>query len=282
LVVSKIIPDELMPHTEDGRIPDIILNPLGVIGRQNIGQLYEHELNYIASELVRLEADNKKLFSNILYFLKNVAPNQHKFLKENVKTNDDIEEFISDVRLNGLYIHQPPFYGNAEPEDLLHVYSKFNISKTKFVGTSEKLVFGSMYFIQLKHEADSKFSVRSAGQVSLINVPFKSNERHKRGNTLWNDSPIRFGEQEILNMLMLADSPDKAAEVINFIETYSSSSEKRKEMLERLLTTDINLIQNFNTKDELPSNTTSVIRSYFKSIGINMDTHNINDPNEDE
>ena len=65
-----------------------------------------------------------------------------------------------------------------------------------------------MYFIKLRHEASGKLSSRSAAQVSILDVPFKSNERYKKGTAPINDSHVRFGEQETFNMLLLANEKE--------------------------------------------------------------------------
>ena len=98
------------------------------------------------------------------------------------------------VRDDGLLIHQPPFFENADPVKMLELYDRFGVEKLKFVGIEQPLVLGTMYFIKLRHEAIGKFSARSAGQVSLLNVPFKSNEMYKKGTAPHNNSPIRFGK----------------------------------------------------------------------------------------
>jgi hypothetical protein len=96
-----------------------------------------------------------------------------------------------------LLIHQPPFFENADPVKMLKLYDRFGVKKLKFIGIEQPLVLGSMYFIKLRHEAIGKFSARSAGQVSLLNAPFKSNEMYKKGTAPYNNSPIRFGKSSL-------------------------------------------------------------------------------------
>ena len=199
-VISKILPDDQMPRTtEDGEIPDVVLNPLGVVGRMNVAQLYEHELTFIADQIVKKHADDKKgnleLYADIVDFFNILDSGQADCLKANLDGDvKAIAEFIKSVRDDGLLIHQPPFFENADPVKMLELYDRFGVEKLKFVGIEQPLVLGTMYFIKLRHEAIGKFSARSAGQVSLLNVPFKSNEMYKKGTAPHNNSPIRFGK----------------------------------------------------------------------------------------
>lgn len=283
-IIGKILPDNEMPQTEDGRIPDVILNPLGIWGRQNPSQLFEHELNYIADELIRTEKDNVALFKKLVRFLEILEGDdtefgvmrQASFIKENVKSRKNIDSFISDVRENGLLIHQPPFFGNCKDDTLFYIYEEFNIQKTKFKNIQNKLIIAPMYFIKLRHEASGKLSSRSAAQVSILDVPFKSNERYKKGTAPINDSPVRFGEQEMFNMLLLANEKEGSQGVMEFLRHYSSNSVERRGMLKALIKNDIKNIVSFDILEEdesknVVTNAAQVIRSFFAGLGINID-----------
>ena len=197
-VISRIVPMNEMPTTEDGRKADVILNPLGVHGRMNPSQLYEHELNYIASEISRKYEGDKDIASHwrdILEFFDILGTGQADFLREQLGNDaKKIKAFVMHVRENGLYIHQPPFFDNYTPDQLLQLYRHFEVEMTKFEGIDRPLVFGSIYFMKLRHEPAGKLSSRAAGQVSILDVPFKSNERYKKGTANVNDGPVRFGK----------------------------------------------------------------------------------------
>jgi hypothetical protein len=282
-VISAIIPDDQMPRTADGRIPDVVLNPLGVTGRMNIAQLFEQELNFIANEII-LKAKsvvlerNYWLFNAILEFFEILNPLQRTELLEFADTQPDSDEFIDAyceaVFEKGLYIHQPPFFENATPQIMSNLYNHFGINKLKFEGLLQAQILGDMYFIQLKHEAASKFSVRSAGQISLLNVPFKSNEQYKKGTAMNNSSPIRFGEQETFNMLMLSNGPEGSKPIVNFLRHYSSHNVERRNQIVKLLRNDIQNINRVNIGTDTENtitNAAQVIRSYFSGIGITME-----------
>jgi hypothetical protein len=280
-VISKILPDEEMPRVSDtGEIPDVVLNSLGVVGRCNISQLYEHELNFIADEIVKKYPDDKKgvasLWSDILEFYQIIGTGQGEFLKEKLGTDAKaIAAYVADVRENGLLIHQPPFFENANPEKMIELYNHFGVEKLKFEGIEQPLVFGSLYFIKLRHEAIGKFSARSAGQVSLLNVPFKSNEMYKKGTAPHNNSPIRFGEQELFNMLLLANQEGGASGVINFLRHYSSHNIERRNLLQKLLRVDpdrIDSVAGDGKSEKMITNAAQVIRSFFAGMGITLES----------
>ena len=146
MVVSLILPDEEMPTTVDGRKADVVSNSLGVVGRLNPSQLYEHELNFITEEL-HLRAKSLKSFTkDILKFYSIVTPNYHKFLVEELD-KDSLNELFEDMYETGLVpVEQPPFFGNAQLETMQKLYTEFKIDKVKFENIQTPLVFGRMYF----------------------------------------------------------------------------------------------------------------------------------------
>lgn len=190
-VVSEIIKDNEMPCTEDGRYAEVVCNALGTIGRLNPSQLYEQELNFIVSE-IRLAAKNYKVFKkNILDFYSKVSPVYFEF----ITSLDELDELLKSAYATGdIFIHQPPFFENITPEVMIEVYNDFNIQKLKFKDIHEPLILGKLYFLKLKHEPMKKFSARSAGTTNLLDVPYKTNERQKKGNALYNTNPVRMGK----------------------------------------------------------------------------------------
>ena len=130
---------------------DIILNPLGVIGRLNPSQLFEHELNFIAQELVYRHKDssNEELFSDLMKFIKVCSPDQFAFLTENIKTEVELDSFVEDVRKNGLSIHQAPFFDNITWDGFCHLYDEFKIEKLKLKDIQNPLIMAPIYYIKL-------------------------------------------------------------------------------------------------------------------------------------
>ena len=270
-VVSKIIPDDEMPMTEDGLFrAEVCLNGLGVVGRLNIGQNYEMELSHYADFVINKFKNNRdKLFTNIMKFLSISSPKQHEFLVEKLKNKQLKKEYIDLVLADGLYIHQPPFFENANEDTMIELIKTFDIKLSKFVGIHEDLVAGTMYMIKLKHEPYGKLSIRSAGPISLLNVPYKNNESYKKGNSLYSNAAIRFGEMETINMMLTKDSEM----VGKFIRTYSSSEQSRQFMVSTLMNTPIDKIDTLVDPDDVSrSNTAETLKALFAGTGIDLQT----------
>lgn len=132
-VISAIIPKEEMYRDEYGNYCDVLLAGKGIIGRLNIAQLYEQELNFISNRIVhkvKKIVDIEDKFKFILEFIKKVNSEQgdelEKYWKK-IGKNKKIE-FIKTVEESGqLYIYQPPFHDNITLEGLAHLYDYYKI-----------------------------------------------------------------------------------------------------------------------------------------------------------
>jgi len=192
-----------MPIDQYGRALDLCLNPMGIIGRMNLGQNYEMELNFIADNLILEIKDNKELttkekVSKILKFYKITNKDQYNFIFNKLKDGGKkvIEEFLNDCITKGLYIHQPPFFKNASIETMNKLYKEFGYHPYKFTykgkEISNPLVAGNIYYIRLKHDPRTKMSSRSSGDLSINNIPSKSSS-FKYHTSLFSRTPIRCG-----------------------------------------------------------------------------------------
>lgn len=286
-VISGILPDEEMPLSECGNYKvDVILNSLGVVGRMNPSQLYEHELTFIANELVlryhqslHLEKATKanelrcfeKFRKDVTTFYQTASPKLYEwFLSIEQEHPEILEAYLREVIENKfLPIHQPPFYGNITPDDMVKLlFSDFNVDKVKLQNVQTPVVVGNMYFIKLKHESHKKFSARSSGVTSLLDVPYKSNEKYKRGNALFNSNPVKMGEQEYYNLTLLQDESEQD----NFLKAYSSSNSHRRAMLEDLVSMDVDKIESFSQPENTTttSNSAQTVRAMFAGLGVDI------------
>ena len=91
-------------------------------------------------------------------------------------------------------IPQAPFFGNVGMDEMIQLFDEFNIEKIKIEGVQTPLVVANKYFLKLKHLSDKKFSARSTGMTSLLNVPYRTNEKYKKGNALYNTNPVKLGK----------------------------------------------------------------------------------------
>jgi len=268
-VISKILPDSEMPMNEYGEVADIILNPFGVIGRENIAQLYEQELNFMGDQVVRqtksMESVKEK-FDHIMKFYKIVNSSQYEFIKKSVKTLGDKEEFINDSYEHGLYIHQPPFFDNITIENMNKLYEEFGWEPYKCtIGGKEiekPLVIGNLYYLRLKHDPSTKLSARSSGDLSLNNIPSKSSS-FKYHTTLFSKTPVRCGEMEFTSLLLTQNMPL----VMRYLAQTSTNPEERKNFNTALLTRNVFDIDKINLTGN-KSITSRIVKTQMLTLGL--------------
>ena len=178
-VVSRIVPEEDMPFTEDGQPVDIVLNPLGVPSRMNIGQILEIHLGWGAKALGGML--QKMLIE------KQASEDIRKFLKQVYKNDPDAEGFIdalsdADTRrlaekgMGGIHMATPVFDGAHESE-IFHALELAQLPRTGqatlFDGRTGEafdhdVTIGIMYMLKLHHLVDDKIHARSIGPYSLV------------------------------------------------------------------------------------------------------------------
>ena len=274
-VISKIKPDAEMPVTEDGRRADLVVNSLGVVNRLNPAQLFESELNFIADKVAdQVRAlveggDAGGALEHLLSFYEVVSPEQARWLRD-VDANA-LGEMVAEIAAGRepIYIHQPPFFGNASLEQLEEAYQKFGVEKDRFVGIEEPLILGTNYYMKLRHEPLSKLSARSAKHLSIGGVPTK-NSRGVRTNTEHHSTtPIRLGEQELQNLL-IANAP---AELKRFLRLYATDDVSREGAIAELLTR----ADPFSTERLEPRGSGSTrpvagLKALLESIGLRLES----------
>jgi DNA-directed RNA polymerase beta subunit len=235
-VVGLILPDDQMPETADGRRADVCMNPLGIINRLSWSTLYELELTAIAED-IRSKNCNKTYEEKleVVYdFYKALNYSQYESISDFYEACSEEEQhsFVDSFFEEGMPMYMPPFFNNITFDELIELYDRFNVGLTKFKGIENPLVYGEIYFIKLKHEPSSKMSARSCGQINMKGVPNKTNRMFRAGMAPYSSPPIRFGEQELLNILLCLDN-DAVFDTLDF---HSSNKEDRKTLIQHLLT----------------------------------------------
>lgn len=176
-VVSRILPVEDMPYFEDGRPVDMVLNPLGVPSRMNVGQILEIHLGRAAKGLgdqinALLEAGKaeelRKKFKTIF--------TKTPFAEEIDKGDDNAVLAMADHYKNGILMATPVFDGAKEDEIkalLKEAGLETTGQATLYDGHTgepfkEKVTVGTMYMLKLHHLVDDKIHARSIGPYSLV------------------------------------------------------------------------------------------------------------------
>jgi DNA-directed RNA polymerase subunit beta len=176
-VVSCILPQEDMPYFEDGTPVHIVLNPLGVPSRMNVGQILETHLGWAAkglgdqiNELIRSE-NHKALRKK----LKSVFPSTGRREQIEELNDQELRDFGKRYR-EGAYMLTPVFDGAKETEikDLLSEAGyPLKGQATLYDGRNgepfaSKVTVGIMYMLKLHHLVDDKIHARSIGPYSLV------------------------------------------------------------------------------------------------------------------
>jgi len=198
-VISRIVPVEDMPYMENGKPVDIVLNPLGVPSRMNVGQVLEMHLGWAARGLGDKINDmmrTKKKTSEVRKFLEKIYNSSGK--PEDIKslTDDEVIELAGNLT-NGVPMATPVFDGAAE-EEIKHMLKLADLpesGQTQLIDgrTGEKFeretTVGYMYILKLNHLVDDKMHARSTGPYSLVTQQPLGGKAQFGGQ--------RFGEMEV-------------------------------------------------------------------------------------
>ena len=203
-VISRIVPVEDMPYMEDGTPIDIVLNPLGVPSRMNVGQILETHLGWAAKELgnkikkILKEKKGKALIKSLREFLGKVynTNNASEKIQLSKLTDDEIIELANNLK-DGVPMATPVFDGAEEGEikSLLKLADLPDSGQTRLIdGRSGKYfdrptTVGYMYILKLNHLVDDKMHARSTGPYSLVTQQPLGGKAQFGGQ--------RFGEMEV-------------------------------------------------------------------------------------
>jgi len=198
-VVSMIVPVEDMPYMADGTPVDLVLNPLGVPSRMNVGQVLEIHLGWAAKGLgikIGQMLDQHRKVSEVRKFLDNIYNSSGK--KEDLKSLTDEETLTLAHNLReGVPMATPVFDGAAEQE-IKHMLELADLplsgQTTLYDGrTGESfdrpISVGYMYMLKLNHLVDDKMHARSTGPYSLVTQQPLGGKAQFGGQ--------RFGEMEV-------------------------------------------------------------------------------------
>ena len=177
-VISRILPEEDMPYMEDGRPVDVVLNPLGVPSRMNVGQILEVHMGWAAKAIgEKLQAYLEKNYSrdDLVRAIKKVYHSQamDEFLEK--ATEVQVREMASKLR-SGITLCTPVFDGASEAEVkemLREADLPLSGQTTLFDGRTgasfdQPVTVGLMYILKLHHLVDEKIHARSIGPYSLV------------------------------------------------------------------------------------------------------------------
>ena len=206
-VISRILPNEDMPFLEDGTPVDIVLNPLGVPSRMNVGQIFETHLGWAARGLGKQIGDMLEEMhhrgaglagqdvGDVRTKLKDMYGEQYDGAID-ARDDDGVMELARNL-VGGLPMGTPVFDGAREP-DVAFMLEKAGLDPsgqvTLFDGRSgepfdRKVTVGYIYMLKLHHLVDDKIHARSIGPYSLVTQQPLGGKAQFGGQ--------RFGEMEV-------------------------------------------------------------------------------------
>jgi DNA-directed RNA polymerase subunit beta len=201
-VISRIVPLEDMPHLEDGTPVDIVLNPLGVPSRMNVGQILETHLGWASHGLGRQVGDlaDKARRSGSIEQLKRKL--RHIYGEDAYKAgvaemgDPDVLELAQNL-VNGVPMATPVFDGAHEP-DIVEMLKDAGYDASGQVTLTDgrtgepfdrRITVGYIYMLKLHHLVDDKIHARSIGPYSLVTQQPLGGKAQFGGQ--------RFGEMEV-------------------------------------------------------------------------------------
>ena len=200
-VISSIVPVEDMPYDEKGQPVDIVLNPLGVPSRMNIGQILETHLGLAArgiGDKIDAMIKEQKEIAEIRAFLKKAYElgQSRQDVDIDSFTDDEVQRLAQNLR-KGLPVATPVFDGAKESEikQLLELgdlpsSGQITLYDGRTGNTFErKVTVGYMYMLKLNHLVDDKMHARSTGSYSLVTQQPLGGKAQFGGQ--------RFGEMEV-------------------------------------------------------------------------------------
>jgi DNA-directed RNA polymerase subunit beta len=178
-VISKILPVEDMPFLADGTPVDVVLNPLGVPGRMNVGQVLETHLGWVAKSGWKLEGNEE--------WQQSLRENGYAEAPANTKVATPVFDGTREEELSGLLGSTLP---NKDGMRLIGADGKANLFDGR-TGEPYKqpISVGYMYILKLHHLVDDKIHARSTGPYSMITQQPLGGKAQFGGQ--------RFGEMEV-------------------------------------------------------------------------------------
>ena len=263
-VISRIVPHEKMPQLKDGRHLDICINPLGIISRMNIGQLYELHLAMSVQDLkinmlrmINEDADQELIKKYLLDYIKIIDKTNDNWyynqFERLIPTEIDVK-FVKD-----LSIIQPPFESSCL-EDLRNAleYTGTNfkqklhdpLSMTEVVN---EIAVGYIYFFRMVHIAEEKLAARGIGAYARRTLQPLGGRKNKGGQ--------RCGEMETACLI----GHDAPCNLFEFLTTKSDCIDLKNSYIRGFI--ESQLLDESKDLDTVPESV-KLLNSYLTVIGV--------------
>lgn len=282
-VTSRIVPDYQALHLATGEVIQVVLNPLGVVNRLNIMQLFEQSITFRSRRVLErmretpsLKEKEKLLFPFIRIFNEKQADTFEKKYRalESTKLR---KEFMDDTETYGIFITIPPFWQDKELYDcIMECEEKFpwiepydvyfyNETSKRWVKQMAKQPIGSMYMVKMKQTSMRGMSARATGPINQRGVPDKSHDAKDHVTTIANGA-VRLGTQEGNIYNTSVGSHILAAESM----MYRSSPKARRELGKKQETSKFGIVEDFEFTDQMTNRNVETLNCKLLSMGLEL------------
>jgi len=262
-IISRIVPHDKMPRLEDGRNLDICINPLGIISRMNIGQLYELHLTMafydLVQNLVQMILDNtqEEVREYLLGFIDIIDKTKDKWYSK--QFIDELPEIITADFISNLTLIQPPFE-SCKMEDmkkaLEYTGTPFKQKLYDPVSKQEienRIACGYIYFLRMVHIAEEKLAARGIGSYAKRTLQPLGGRKNKGGQ--------RCGEMETACII----GHDAPCNLFEFLTTKSDCIDLKNRYIRNFI--DSNLVDESKELDTTPESV-KLLNSYLTVLGV--------------
>ena len=266
-VISRIVPAEDMPYLEDGTPMDIVLNPLGVPSRMNVGQILETHLGWAARGLgkkIGEAAEKARASANTKALRKELSEiySKEQFKGELDVMNDDQILEQSELLGRGVPMATPVFDG-AREADVISLLGKAGLSDTGQEWLTDgrtgevfdrPVTVGYIYMLKLHHLVDDKIHARSIGPYSLVTQQPLGGKAQFGGQ--------RFGEMEVWAL----EAYGAAYTLQEMLTVKSDDVSGRTKVYEAIVRGDDDF------ESGIPESFNVLVKE-LRSLGLNVDLH---------
>ena len=266
-VISRIVPAEDMPYLEDGTPVDIVLNPLGVPSRMNVGQILETHLGWAArglgkqvgaaAEAARANADTSKLRDTLSGMY-----SDEQYQNELAVMND--EQIIEQAEILGRGVPMgTPVFDGAREADVVGLLQKAGLNETGQEWLTDgrtgevfdrAVTVGYIYMLKLHHLVDDKIHARSIGPYSLVTQQPLGGKAQFGGQ--------RFGEMEVWAL----EAYGAAYTLQEMLTVKSDDVSGRTKVYEAIVRGDDDF------ESGIPESFNVLVKE-LRSLGLNVDLH---------
>ncbi len=271
-IISKIAPEHEMPLLEDGRRADIVINPLGIVSRMNVGQVFEAHLGLSFTDLkkkIKEMYDNKKpgneIYNYVIEYIKIIDKTKDQnYTGQMIEIFKDLPITTFVNNLHNFYIIQPPFESVTRTElDMAMKYTDtpYEIKiydKIYEQWVDQPISCGYIYFMKLNHIAQDKISYRGVGPYSNKTSQPLGGKSRKGGQ--------RLGEMEMWSIIAHG-----AEQNLNeFISIKSDSIKLRNKYISQMINNSELLL---DSDDDIVPQSLRLLQTNLKSIGLDYQLH---------